>query len=321
MIEQLRASYMVGSISYLKPGMKFFESRRKYHAEQLAFWESSPEDFPYYRVQIFWDRETEAACSTDMDLHAFKVNEPCPPGKARNILLRALYASDYDYLICCDDDQVLDPQEESFDFLKHLTVAAARQGALITFQNETWITTGKGYKMVALRNSEVGKNNHILHKAICTGNMQISCIPNLVKYGYEPVFFDEDTMAQEGEIPEDAKFQVDWITAGHPVYESATLFNVALDSYIQSSIYTSGRYRYMTNKTRIAVLNAYIRSLYPRRPDIQTLEDLSRLKNTASDSKMWTKTCKPGKLLGEDELAAKKRRHSRMRKSAPNSSK
>lgn len=304
---------MLGVISFLKPGMKFLEARIKYHAQQLSYWEDFPEDIPFYRVEIFWDETTRSALSTDLDLHSIIVNEPSPPGKSRNFLLKALYASDCDYLVCCDDDQVLDPGNEGFDFLQNLPVSLAKDGALITFQNETWITKGQGYKMVSLRQQPVARTSHLLSKAICTGNMQISCIPNLVKYGYEPVFFDEDTMAQEGEIPEDAKFQADWLVAGHPVYRCDTLFNVALDSYIQSSIYKSGRYRYTTNKTRIKVLNDYIHSLCPQRADITSLETLSQYKNTAAATRLVPRVAPMGRLIGEEELLSKSTRKSRIR--------
>lgn len=282
---------LVGSISYLKRGMKHFDKRVAYHEEQLRFWEQFDADFHYCRAEIAWDEPTRQRLQTSMNITSIPGDAPCPPGKSRNLLLKFFYNSDYDYLICCDDDQVLDPGLEGFDFLKTLPVKLAAEGALITFQNETWLTKAKLREVFELRKHPAFSKKHILEKAICTGNMQISCIPNLVKYGYEPLFFDEDTMAQEGEIPEDAKFQVDWLLAAHPVYLCKTLFNTALDNYIKSSIYKSGRYRYMTNHSRIEVLNRYIQNKIPRRPDIQTLDDLSKHKNSARPCVIWGKNC------------------------------
>lgn len=298
----LASKLMIGSISFLKPGIRHLESRINNHASQLRFWEQFPEDFPYYRVEIFWDESTEKRLETNMSINSIKVNEPCPPGKSRNLLLEQLYASDYDYLICCDDDQILDPTNEAFDFLRKLSPDLAKQGALITFQNETWLTGSQCRKTISLRTSPQFARLHILKKALCTGNMQISCIPNLVKYGKEPVFFDNESMAQEGEIPEDAKFLVDWIVAGNPIYKCETLFNVALDNYVQSSIYKTGTYRYTTSKSRIAVLDAYIRSKYPRIPEINTLTALSKRKNPAAASITLPKDCVPEKLLREEKL-------------------
>lgn len=280
---ETKAKLMLGSISFLKPDMKFFEKRVEYHEQQLRYLEGLGAEIPYYRVEIFWDGATEEALSTTMSLHSIKVNAPCPPGKSRNLLLKELYASGYDYLICCDDDQVFLPGNEGYEFLKHLPVTLAQEGALITFQNETWITKAKERQMHLLKANPKLAGKQVLEKALCTGNMQISCIPNLVKYGRAPIFFDEVTMAQEGEIPEDARFQVDWLLAKNPVYHCVTLYNVALDNYVKSSIYKSGRFRYMTNKTRIDVLDAYIRAQVPTRPEITNLETLSKYRNTARD--------------------------------------
>ena len=278
----MKAKLMLGSISFLKPEMKHLEKRIKHHASQLRFWELM-HDLPFYRVEIFWEDSTRAALGTTLDLHAIRVNEPSPPGKSRNYLLKELYASDYDYLVCCDDDQVLEPGDESYAFLQALSPDLAAQGALITFQNETWITKAQERKVQEMQAWSYQNHKHVLKRAVCTGNMQVSCIPNLVKYGYRPLFFDEETMAQENEIPEDAKFQVDWLVAKHPIYHCATLYNKALDNYVQSSIYKSGRFRYMTNKGRIATLNRYIRERVPNRPEICDLDTLSKRRNTAQE--------------------------------------
>jgi hypothetical protein len=281
----MKAKLMLGAISFLKPGMRHLEKRIAHHESQLRFWEAQP-DLPLHRVEVFWDETTEQALTTNLELHSIKVKEPSPPGKSRNFLLDALYKSDYDYLICCDDDQVLEPGAEGFAFINALTADLAAEGALITFQNETWITKAQERKMQDMMAWGQENQKHILRKALCTGNMQISCIPNLAKYGYEPIYFDEVSMAQENEIPEDAEFQVDWLVSRHPVYICTTLYNKALDNYVQSSIYKSGRFRYMTNKGRIDTLNRYIKQEMKYHPEVTDLISLSKRRNTALDQRL-----------------------------------
>lgn len=300
----MKSKVMIGAISYLKPDMKFHEHRVKYHKQQLEYWENFPEDIPFYQVEIFYDDKVREALTTALDVHSIAVNEPSPPGKSRNYLLKALYESDYDWLVCCDDDQVMDPMLESFDLIQNLTPELAAKGAMITFQNATWITLGKSKQVLSLRSDPRFVGSHVLEKSACDGNMQVSCIPNLVKYGREPVWFDEVTMAQEHEIPEDAKFQIDWLASGNPIYLCKTIFNVALDNYVKSSIYKSARFRYMTNKTRTAVLDAYARSRVPHRADIQSWADFGMKKNPALHSLLIPMTCERQKLLAEDKFIA-----------------
>jgi hypothetical protein len=240
--------------------------------------------FDYYRVESDWCDEARQHLTTSLNCHSIPVPKH-PPGFNRNLLLEKLYNSDADWLVCLDDDRQLYPMYGGDNFFKDLgspaVIKLAEAGHLITCTPPNFEPFKKDVC------SWPYKETHwYMFRETPYGFLQVCFIPNLAKYGYEPIYFDEVSMAQENEIPEDAEFQVDWLVSRHPVYICTTLYNKALDNYVQSSIYKSGRFRYMTNKGRIDTLNRYIKQEMKYHPEVTDLISLSKRRNTALDQRL-----------------------------------
>lgn len=284
-----KCKIMFGTISYLPDSLKYLDTRVQNHIKQLRWLEQAPMPLNYYRVEVGWSANTKSRITSDLQINTIEVEPPSPPGASRNVLLRYFYESDYDYLVCMDDDQVLDPILEGFDFIAQLTPKLASEGALMLFKPDVYLTKPAKETLHKRRTSEPGLSNHLLKKASCTGDMQISCIPNIKKYRGLELFFDSESMAQEGEIPEDAKFLVDWVLSKLPVYQCLTIVNEALDNYSSSSIYDTKAFRGATSRPRVEVLNAYIKSRIGNNPRINTWKDVCRYRNHARDQLLVAK--------------------------------
>lgn len=257
-----KSKLMVGSISYLHPDMKFLNNRIEYHRQQLRMWERFGESFPYYRTEIFWNENTEKELSTTLDLHSIKVKEPCFVGGARNKILQEFYKSDCDYLVLCDDDCIFDPEEECFDFIRQITPVHAKRLELIAFLPETFYNKSDLLNKVIKRQNMSG---YILNPYKAMHGLAICMIPNVVKYGVEPIYFHElDT--SKPEVPtEDVAFLADWFKSKCLAYDTMILFSSPLDCSKNSAVFRVNKNRELTKNARLSALDTYIRKVFPRR--------------------------------------------------------
>lgn len=287
----LKCKLMLGSISYIKPGMLFFEDRIKYHAEQLRMWERFNEPMEFFRVEIFWDEETERALTTTLNLHSIKVRETCYAGKSRNLILQEFYKSDCDYLILCDDDSVLDPESEGFDFLRNLPKKWAEECMFISFNPYAFIDRPIRKKIIEKREN---LSIYPLVKNPMTKGMPIGLYPNIVKYGRQPIWFHESDPSRPNVPAEDAVYLIDLCIAKMPVYEVETIFTYQQDLAHRSSIFGKGSDRELTRKSRMDSLIEHIHKKFPRRPDINSIRKVTMEKNPAVNGKFLTRNVEKG---------------------------
>lgn len=286
----MNSSVRIGVISCLAPSTLHLESRIKMQEKQVqnlkfiqsVFFNECYVEIPWYRVEQGWSAEIEETLKAP-DCISIKYDKPITPGAARNRLLKDFYGSNDDWLICMDDDHGFVLEDSSFGFVVDLTSDAfkrfAEQGYFINTTPRQWsshyVRKDKRQRVTALRS-----NNWLISKPKYPGAMPIGCIPNLVKYGMEPVWFDEVTDCVTNIIPEDLRFCIDWIASGH---KWAACRNAMIRSYgnlNNSSLYASKEER----KHRDAVIksewtSSYLKSLYPKKSELHSLETFLKIKN------------------------------------------
>ena len=243
---------LIGIISYCPTDPVVREARLKLHRMQLDWLESFLADVPHviYRVEQCYDDEFDKVLSSDkLNILSLKYDIALGPSKARNVLLHVLNTSDYDWLVYMDDDRVLYPHYGAESFLTECESnpamhKLAEQGTLIT-------GVCPAMKPFKKANAEFNKLFPIsdywnLVKGQLDGFLQIALIPNLNKFGKEPVWFDEsiDLKAlQSGSIQEDKMFELAWCRHGNPAAVNQMM--IVKDSQITdlSTIYASKEQR------------------------------------------------------------------------------
>lgn len=280
---------LLGTISCLADNTMCLEDRVEMHRKQIEFLEKATsrmreqygvDSLPYFRVEQGWNDDRRARLATSLDLHSIQFDKPIPPGAARNQLLKILYESDADWLVCMDDDHALYEKFAGYELLWELTSPAfmelCRQGYMIMAFPAYW----DGYMREVESWGQM--NTHwLLKRTKHPGAMPFACIPNIVKWGKKPVWFDANTNAsKEGEPPEDLKFMIDWIANGGRWVECLTMIGKSCGALDKSSIFTSKEAR----STRDAVYVQdwtvkYLKSKFPRNPALWSRKEFFKRKN------------------------------------------
>ena len=113
------------------------------------------------------------------------------------------------------------------------------------------------------------------------GFLQICFIPNLVKFGMKPIYFNGDTECLEGDPPEDVQFELDWLIGKHPIIRNKNLImqEIGQTNADLSSIYRDLEHRRQCELTHKSWLTGYLKSRLPRKPDLWTRVALNKRMN------------------------------------------
>lgn len=277
----MTSKLIVGSISYCVSDEETRQVRAAAHRKQLEWLGSLHlQDTTYYRVEQAYTDDYRKAIGDIIQVHPIVFDTGIGPAAARNVLLKRLYASTADWLLCLDDDRKLFSHYGASQFIEQLVIGAgterlARNGVLVNGV----CPERRPFKKL---NAEFGlvATQWNLRRATLDGCLQVCCIPNLVKYGYEPVYFNEQTDFTKGEPPEDILFEIDWILAKHSV--ATNMMMVVQDMTPQrkdySTVYSDFQARREAELKQPGAVTEYIRRKTHNR--IQTLRDLNRLRNS-----------------------------------------
>lgn len=284
------AKVMIGVISCLADNTMCLEDRVKMHAKQLRKFENymaymqetyDEDILPFYRVEQGWNEIREEVLTANFPIQSIKFANPIPPGAARNELLKVLYSSDYDWLVCLDDDHSIIPtylgQELLWELSEPEFTAFAETGYLIN--------AIPGYHSAYNKKiQDWGKadTHWLFEKSTHVGALALCCIPNLVKYGMQPVFFDgQTTIIEEGAPPEDLKFAFDWIINGGALIECWQLISTATGDLQKSSIFeTEDERRRKIKEYANQWVGSYLKQHYPRNPALWTKKEFLARKNS-----------------------------------------
>lgn len=276
-MENLKTNFVVGIISYLSDKLPNLDERIEIHTKQMSWLDTIDVEFDIWRVESDWDKElTMFQHNQKHTLRRVSVG-PHPPGHNRNVLLKAFYDSDYDWLVCMDDDRALYPMYNGDAFFGDLRtpklIDLAKRGHLITCTPPTLEPFKKDNCAWAYK-----EDNWYFVKELPQGFIQICFIPNLRKYGMEPIYFDAETMAGIGEAPEDLKFQLDWLIAKHPMVRNKNLImqEIGKANGASSTIYTTEEYRHACEASHKEWMARYLKESFPRNPKYWTKGGLSK---------------------------------------------
>lgn len=280
---------ITGVISCLADDTMCLVDRMTMHKKQLQFLENAnammmskygENPLPLFRVEQGWNTAREEALQTTLPLTSIKYEKPIPPGAARNQLLKVLYESDADWLVCMDDDHALYPKFCGHELLWELTspefMTLAREGYMIMAFPAYW----DGYMREV--NAWGKQNTHwLLKKTKHAGAMPFACIPNRVKFGKNPVWFDDVTAAaKEGDPPEDLKFMIDWIADGGRWVECLNMIGKSCGALDKSSIFESKAARSDRDSKYVqAWTDAYLKAKFPRNPALWTRREFFKRRN------------------------------------------
>lgn len=276
-------SHIFGIISYIPRDKIFTANRIKNHRKQLDWLRTfiQPED-TVLRIENLWENTEEYQCLLNDPIctNRIQIDVPRYPGANRNELLRFFYDSDFDWLICMDDDRALyDYYEGTQFFTKELDstygIQLASQGVLIRTLSPIEQPFKKDCASWKYR-----EQSWYMEKVTPHGFLQICCIPNLVKYGYDPIYFNGDTNCQEGQPPEDLQFELDWIIAKHGIAMNKNLIMKEFGGDTQSTLYPTKEYRARVQKYHTAWVKEYLSAKFPKNPKIRTKAALNRAYNT-----------------------------------------
>lgn len=273
--------FMVATLSYLPDTLSNLEKRIEFHKEQLRWLESLDIDFEYYRLESDWGdtAKTDLELVPKLSYHPI-VTGPHPCGCNRSLILDVFYETDYDWLICLDDDRSLYPHYSPRDFFLDLDTDPftnlAKSGYLIVCLDPIYMPFKKDNYLWKYH-----ETHWRLHTEVPHGCLQVCFIPNLKKYGYTPIYFDRETRAQAGEAPEDLKFELDWLLARHPIIKCPNLImkEIGQAGGNGSTIYRDLRDRREIESTQKEWYLNYMKEMLPRNPELWKPGALNKRRN------------------------------------------
>lgn len=218
---------LVGIISYFTNDEKLREKRKKAHKDQLDWiYNTLPNPYVVVCAQNYRPEDFDPRVNKYID----EGNIPIGPCKARNIILRELYASDEDFFIMLDDDTYPYPYYDSYQFFQDLPNPEFRKldviGALVPQQ-------------VPFKKSNYMDPNLLTHHLFVrkpVRQLQFLILNNFRKLYNEEIYFDENMDPKKGTGQEDEDFLIQILAKGYtmmncntliqnsPAYEASTLF-------------------------------------------------------------------------------------------------
>lgn len=316
-----KSNVLLGTISCLDDSTPNLESRIQMHRKQLDYFEGMSErmqsehgvgPLPYFRIEQGWSKSRSLELSTVLPIHSVCENKPISPGKARNRLLSILYDSNADWLICTDDDHILYDHYNAHELFWELGYSKMKKCAenryLILPVPSYW----EGYKdaVYSWGRYEIA---WMFKKTRIWGYLPFCAIPNLVKYGYQPIWFHEGMPGAIESVPEDLAFTFDWVVAGGRVLQCWMWGARSCGRMQDSSIFKTEKHR-IDAITHIHKKWApeYLKTKYPRNPALWSEESFKRRKNPTLNleiQRYWNYTSVPDDLpLTAQEKARHKRR-------------
>lgn len=283
----MSVNFMMGVISHLPDDLSRCEERCRIHKQQLDwvgklqndFRSSISETFKFYQVEGAWGETARSICTAEFPVEHIETGRNYP-GKNRNFLLDVLYKSDYDWLVCMDDDRRFYPMFNADTVFKDLStpcfIELAKHGYMILCVDPMVAPFKKTNYAFPQK-----ETHWFMAKGNPNGFLQICFIPNLVKYGYKPIYFNGDTACTLNAAPEDVQFQLDWLIAKHPIIRNNNLImdEIGQSNGNKSVIFPSVEYRRECEASHNEWVTAYLKSRLPRNPDMWTKAGLNKKRN------------------------------------------
>lgn len=221
-------SIMIGQVSYL-PNNELRTKRFEAARFQLEWFDKI---LPNEKIVVVAQAYTKSELP-DVDKYAvFWFDEPLGAGAARNKILEIFYESDYDWLLLCDDDTVLDDKYHFENFLNDIFFKPEK------FKDIDAVSAIEPEYHPYKKLNYEDKNNLTHYKfepRELNSGSATSIIRNIKKYYGKEIYYP-DVDANKGEGREDIEFLIDWLKNGLNWYTMQTMIRKSL-CFDKSSIF------------------------------------------------------------------------------------
>lgn len=246
---------LIGIVSYYPEDEKRRQFRIKEHKAQMDWIEDNVPPTDILIVSQGYEAD-DFIYSDKHKITYVDFAEPCGVANARNVLLKHLYGSDYDYIVLCDDDCTLYDRFNLNQFLKDMfeTPEMFMEFDAICPLNPRF----DPYKeQIAV---DIMNNTHYKFKRAGKNWLHWFFLKNLKKYHNQELFIDATIDPAKGEGYEDLIFCLDLIVAGMKYVQLQT---VLLDTKniegVKSTIFESSASREDYHKKSMAAVSARFR--------------------------------------------------------------
>ena len=223
-------SLMIGIISYLPKDEKVRSKRVKAHAQQLEWLHSLYPDIVPNIVAQGYQNEYHDNVS-----YVERFETGIGASAARNIILKLFYASDYDYLLMCDDDTIAYPYYNYEEFMQRI----AEEPEVFKSVDAVMAVEPEYHAFKARVLEDKGNLSHYKFTPKELNSGAATCfLKNIKKYYNEEIYFDEQLEASTGNGREDIDFLLQWLLKGFNFYQMETWIRKSL-SFDYSAIFGS----------------------------------------------------------------------------------
>lgn len=207
-------SLMFGTVSYLPQDEKLREIRRKAHLKQLEWVDKMLPNTQRLGIYQGWTYE-------DLGPREGFIQERYEsgigPSRARNKVLEHFYSSEYDWLMLSDDDSFLYDYYQPEMFLEEIANSNKFDNLGIIVPINPMI---QPFKKINCDPAVLDK--YVFVKASVLNGNQVMFVPNLVRRGKAPVYFNSEFYDQYKGY-EDVLFCVNWVQAGNKLHNLQSL--------------------------------------------------------------------------------------------------
>ena len=221
-------SIMIGQISYL-PNTELRTKRFEAARTQIEWLHKVLPNVKITSVlQNYTDAESDLIKSDDI----ISFSKPIGAGKARNLILEKFYNSDYDWLLLCDDDTILDDKYHCENFIEELSNNEKKFSGI----DAVSAIEPEYHPYKKLNYEDKGNLTYFkFEPRELNSGSATSFIRNIKKfYGKEIYFPNID--ANKGEGREDMEMLFSWLKAGLTWYNMDTMIRKSL-CFDKSSIF------------------------------------------------------------------------------------
>lgn len=220
-------SILIGQISYL-PNNELRTKRLTAARTQIEWFNKI---LPNTKIISVCQAYTDAECNIE-GVEYIRFENGIGAGKARNIILEKFYQSDYDWLLLCDDDTILDDKYHYENFIEELSNNEKKFSGI----DAVSAIEPEYHPYKKLNYEDKGNLTHFkFEPRELNSGSATSFIRNIKKfYGKEIYFPNID--ANKGEGREDMEMLFSWLKAGLTWYNMDTMIRKSL-CFDKSSIF------------------------------------------------------------------------------------
>ena len=221
-------SIMIGQISYL-PNNELRTKRFEAARTQIEWLHKV---LPNVKITSVLQNYTDAESDLIKSDNIIGFSNPIGAGKARNLILEKFYNSNYDWLLLCDDDTILDDKYHYENFIEELSNNEKKFSGI----DAVSAIEPEYHPYKKLNYEDKGNLTHFkFEPRELNSGSATSFIRNIKKFYGKEIYFP-NINANKGEGREDMEMLFSWLKAGLTWYNMDTMIRKSL-CFDKSSIF------------------------------------------------------------------------------------